>query len=494
MNKLLYLLLVLPLSGAAACLALPRGQRWARYLSITLTGVTLLIAGALAVLFDPTQAGLQFPGAIPWFPQLGIGLTVGMDGLTLTVVLLTAIVAFSGALLSRGLDRREREFHALYLALTGGAFGAFVTTNLFFFYFFAEFEVLCSYLLVAGWSRRPGHEVKRAAMQMSLFVAAGAVVTLLAFMVLGNWGRTFDLANLQDLAKWHPLPFPVQRILFLMLVGGFGVLLSVWPLHVWAPPAYVVAPTPVSMLSAGVMKQLGAYGLVRIALPLLPDAARWATPLLAVLAVVNILYGGILAWRQREWKALISYATISHAGYILLGLAAMNTTAMTGVVLMLYASGVGTALLFALAGYLEDQGGGDEIARYSGLARRAPVLGGLIVLGTLAASGLPAFAGFVSELSVLAGAWRDCSVVVRMAVAAGLFGLVLTATYMLQAVRQGVFGPPAEPVMKVLDLQPFRERLPYLLLLLTLLVPGLFPRLLSDGIARGLSTLIGGLP
>lgn len=487
MNTLLLMTVLLPLGTAVLLRAVP--ERIARGLSVAVTGLTLLLALILFAAFDRTVGRVQFCSSIPWLSEFGISFSVGLDGMSLVAVLLTALVAFAGALVSGGVQARQREFHALYLALVGGAFGAFITTNLFFFYFFAEFEVLCSYLLIAGWGRQAGKETERAAMQMTLFVAAGAVVTLLGFLVLASHGGTFDLGALKQALQEHPIPAGLQRTLFVMLLAGFGVLLSIWPLHVWAPPAYAAAPTPVSMLSAGVLKQLGAYGLLRFAVPLLPEGARWAVPYLAVLAIVNILYGGWIALRQRDWKLLISYGAISHAGYILLGIAAMNPVGQGGVVLMMFAGAVSVALLFALAGSLEEQAGTREVARFSGLAKRAPFLGGCLVLVALAAAGLPGFAGFVSEVMVLAGAWMEGPTILKVAAVAGAWGLVLTAVYMLGALRKGVAGPPDGDVMKVQDARSLKSRLPYLILLVALLVIGVFPRLLTDPVQRGLAVI-----
>jgi NADH-quinone oxidoreductase subunit M len=484
MSMLLFMIILLPFVAAVLLLAVP--ARLARGLSVAVTGLELLMGLVLFAAFDRTADGVQFYSWIPWLPQ--IAFSVGVDGMSLVAVLLTALVAFSGALVSGGIQTRQKEFYALYLALVGGAFGAFTTTNLFFFYFFAEFEVLCSYLLIAGWGRQGGKETDRAAMQMTVFVAAGAVLTLLAFLVIASHGQTFELGQLWRLDA-NPIPAPMQKVLFVMLLAGFGVLLSIWPLHVWAPPAYAAAPTPVSMLSAGVLKQLGAYGLLRFAVPLLPEGARWAVPYLAALAIVNILYGGWIALRQRDWKLLISYGAISHAGYILLGIAAMNPVGHGGVVLMMFAGAVSVALLFALAGNLEEQAGTREVARFSGLAKRAPFLAGCLVLAALAAAGLPGFAGFVSEVMVLAGAWLEGPTILRVAVVAGAWGLVLTAVYMLGALRKGVSGPPAGDVLKVQDARSLRSRLPYLILLSALLVVGIWPRLLTDPVQRSIAVV-----
>lgn len=490
MTTLLLMIVLIPLASAVLLLVLPGGARIARSQAITVTSLTLVFALVLFSAFDRTTGISQFCSSTPWLPEFGISFSFGLDGMSLVAVILTALVAFAGALVSGAVKSREREFYALYLALVGGAFGAFTTTSVFFFYFFAEFEVLCSYLLIVGWGRDEGEATHRAALQMTLFVAAGAVVTLLGFMVLAAHGGTFDLNGLHDALRANPISGSLQKTLFMLFLAGFGVLLSIWPLHVWAPPAYAAAPTPVSMLSAGVLKQLGAYGLLRFAVPLLPEGARWAMPTLAGLAMVTILYGGWIALRQRDWKLLISYGAISHAGYILLGIAALNPVGQGGVVLMMFAGAVSVALLFALVGTMEEQAGSREIVRFSGLARRAPFIGGCTVLAALAAAGVPGFAGFVSEVMVLAGAWRDGSMILRVAVVAGAWGLVLTAVYMLGALRVGIFGPPAVDILKVLDARSLKSRLPFLILLAALLAVGLCPRLLTDPVQRGVESVM----
>lgn len=483
MDVILLTTIVLPLMAALAVLVAPSG-RLARGIALAAIWGVMILTGVLGAGFVRDGAGIQFVWSLPWLPDFGIALSFGLDGVSLIAFLLTSLVALAGMLVCRDGAGRDREFYALYLALVGGALGAFASTSLFFFYFFAEFEVLCSYLLIAGWSREKPEVASKAALQMTLFVAAGAILTLLGFMVLYAYSGTFDLATMRDLLAAGPLSLRTQQTVFVLLLGGFGVLLSMWPLHAWAPPAYTAAPTPVSMLSAGVLKQLGAYGLLRFALPLLPAAAQWAMPALAVLAIVNILYGALIALRQTDWKMLVGYFAISHAGYVLLGVAAMNRLGLSGVVVMMYAGALSVALLFLAAGTVEEQAGTREITRFSGLARRAPFIGVCTVMAALAAAGLPGFAGFVSEVMVMAGAWQAGTGLARGAVAVGAWGLVLSAVYLLGAVRKGVFGPPAVDILKVMDARSFRQRLPFLILLIALLVVGVWPRLLTDPLRK----------
>lgn len=476
-----------PLAAALLMLLVPAASGGVcRRLAVAATGLTLALTAVLFGMFDRTADGLQFVSRLPWLPELGIDFGFGLDGLSLTAVSLTALVAFAGALAAADVRSRSREFYALYLTLVTGALGAFTATNLFFFYFFAEFEVLCIYLLIAGWGRLPegGDAAERAGLRMTLFVGAGAVLTLLGLLLLRQAGGTFDWAALLTASRSHPFPLAAQKAMAVLFVAGFGVMLSAWPLHVWAPPAYAAAPTAVSMFGAGVLKGIGAYGLLRIAAPLLPDGMRWCAPALAVVGMINILYGAWIALRQKDWKLLLGYASISHAGYLLLGVAAMNAVGWSGAAFMMLGGGLATALMFALVGAMEEQTGCRDVAAFGGLGRRAPFLGVCTVMAALALLGLPGFAGFVSEIMVVTGGWMEGSLLMRVAVVAAVWGLVLSAAYMLGAVRNGVYGPPDPAAPALADIRSIAGRLPYILLLAVLLAFGFQPRWMTDPIER----------
>ena len=489
MNDLLVITVLLPLAVVLMALFLsPVSGRLFRMIAQATTALTLVAALVLFAALDRSQPGVQFVSAYPW---LGDNLTfkLGLDGVSMLGFVLAALVGFAGTLLARDVQNREKEFYLLYLVLVGGALGAFAARNLFFFYFFMEFEVLVSYLLIAGWGRAgtPDDTVQRerAAMQLSIFAAASALLVLLGIIALFVWAPgSLDLDQQAAALQAHPLSAAAANWIGLLLVAGFGVLLSAWPLHSWAPPAYANAPTAVSMFSAGVLKQLGAYGLLRLVLPLL-SASVWPWgKLFAAVAVINILYLGWITLRQRDGKLLIAYASVSHAGYILLGLAAFNAVGGTGVAVMIFASGVVTALLFGLWGLLEARSGEREMAGYGGLARQLPFLGVALTMAVLAAVGLPGFVNFVSEILVLLGAWLQGELWMRLAVAAGVWGLVLTATYFLRAVRTICFGPVAGATLKVTGPQA-TEKAAVILLLAGLLITGVWPRLMTDGLRGG---------
>lgn len=500
MDDLLVITVLLPLAVAVMALFMPPvSGRLFRMIAQFTTGLTLLTSLVLFAAFDRTQAGVQFISTHPWLDEY-LTFKLGLDGISALGFLLAALVGFAGTLLARDVQTREKEFYLLYLVLVAGALGAFAARNLFFFYFFMEFEVLVSYLLIAGWGRAgvPDDTAQRehAAMQLSIFATASALLVLLGIIALFvRAPAALDLDQQAAALRVHPLSAIAANWIGLLLMLGFGVLLSAWPLHGWAPPAYAAAPTAVSMFSAGVLKQLGAYGLLRLALPLLPAATWPFGRLLAAAAVINILYLGWITLRQRDGKLLIAWASVSHAGYILLGLAAFNSIGGTGVALMIFASGVVTALLFGLWGLLEAQTGRRELADYGGLARHAPFLGVAFTMAVLAAVGLPGFVNFVSEILVLIGAWLQGGLGMRLAVTAGVWGLVLTATYFLRAVRTVCFGAVAGATGKIGGPHVV-EKIAIMLLLVALLAAGVWPRLMTDGLrgnVPGLGKPVAGL-
>ena len=304
MSDLLIITVLLPLAMALLGVTIPAvSGRLFRLIAQMTTGLTLLASLVLFASLNRAQAGVQFASTHDWLGDV-IKFTLGLDGVSALGFVLAALVGFAGTLLGRDVQRRQKEFHLLYLVLVAGALGAFAVRNLFFFYFFMEFEVLVAYIMIAGWGRtgEPDDAVQRerAALHLSLFASAGALLALLGIIALFSFAPgALDLDHQAAALQQTPLSAAAANVIVLLLVVGFGVLLSAWPLHVWAPPAYAAAPTALTMFSAGVLKQLAAYGLLRLALPLLPAAsAPLAARLLAAGAVMNILYLGWITLRQ----------------------------------------------------------------------------------------------------------------------------------------------------------------------------------------------------
>jgi NADH-quinone oxidoreductase subunit M len=271
-----------------------------------------------------------------------------------------------------------------------------------------------------------------------------------------------------------------QKWVFGCLLFGFGFLASMWPFHTWSPLGYAAAPTAASMMHAGVLKKLGAYGIIRLALPLLPEGARHWANLIAILACFNILYAGLTALTQKDWKFVIGYSSVSHMGYVLLGIATLNVIGVTGAVLLMFAHGVMAALTFSLIGFFYHQTHNRNVPDLSGLARKIPFIGVCMVMAVMASSGLPGFANFVSEVMVFIGAWKQGSTLFRIATICAVWGIVITATYLLWAMRTSFFGPFDEKWNMLRDAVTFRQKFPYALLIAVLLTVGFWPRLLTD--------------
>lgn len=483
MEILLATTILVPLGAAFLAFAVPANKPgWIRALAVSATGLSLLLALVLFAQFDRQNPDYQFVFAIPWIPALNLALKFGVDGISMTLLLLVSIVSFCGVLISHEIHERQKEYYILFLALTTGISGTFCTMDLFFFYFFYELAVIPMYLLIGVWGSLPpgkhGRTREYATMKLTLYLTAGAVLALVGLLTLYYaGGQTFDMVTLKNNLR---LSEDRQWWVFACLLFGFGFLASLFPFHTWSPLGYAAAPTAASMMHAGVLKKLGAYGIIRLALPLMPDGARAWVDLLAVLCIFNILYAGWAALTQRDWKFVIGYSSVSHMGYVLLGIATLNVIGVSGAVLLMFAHGVMAALTFSLIGWFYHQAHTRDVLELSGLARQLPFIGTCMVMAAMASSGLPGFANFASELMVFLGAWQQGTPLFRIATICAVWGIVVTATYLLWAVRSSFFGPLDERWKQLQDATSPWRRLPYVMLVAVLLVVGFWPRTLTD--------------
>ncbi|MBI1953415.1 MAG: NADH-quinone oxidoreductase subunit M [Candidatus Omnitrophica bacterium] len=471
-------ILLLPFLGAAALLGIPSHQvKWVRRIAAAATGIPLVLALFLAAAYSKAQGGFQWVDRIPWIRALGIHYQVGVDGISAVLVLLHALCSFTGVLISYRIKERVKEYYLFYLLLIGGVYGVFVSLDLFFFYLFYEMAVIPMFPLIGIWG---SGEKAYATMKLTLYLTAGAVLALVGLLSLYliSGIRSFDLIELSRYLAQNPIPGSFQRWLFPFLLIGFGVIAPMWPLHSWSPIGHAAAPSAVSMLHAGVLMKLGSYAILRVAVGLLPEGAYTWLPWVAGISIMNILYGGFVALAQKDIKFLIGYSSSSHMGYVLLGIACLNPLAVSGAVLLMFAHGLMTALAFAAVGHIYDQTHTRQIAEWGGLARQVPFIATAFVVSALASSGLPGFANFVAELLVFFGSWETY----RLPALAAVFGIVITAFYMLRAVRTGFFGPLNPRWAGLKDAAPF-ERLPYFILITALVIVGCFPSLLTDLIA-----------
>ncbi len=488
-------------SFLGAALALAAGARSAAMargvaLGTTLVGAALALQAAVG--FEPTR-GLQTLVQVPWVPSLGISYHLAADGISLALVVLTALAALAGVLFSWNVEERTGEFFALYLALIGGVYGVFLSADAFLFFVFYEIAIVPKYFLIANWGST---NREYGAMKLVLYSFAGSALVLagLLWAAAAAPGAGFGLAELARAAAGFA---PHQQLgMFALTFTGFAVLAGLFPFHTWAPTGHVAAPTAASMLLAGVVMKLGAYGCLRVAMATFPAGLEAFAPVIAWLAVAGILYAGLVALVQEDFKFVIGYSSVSHMGFVMLGLAAANPVAVGGAVLQMFSHGVIAGLLFAVVGrmvYERTHTRRLEDLRALPLHRLLPFAAVTFVLAGLASMGMPGFSGFPAELTILVGTWRTNPV--WALAAAG--GVLVAAAFTLRAVQVSFFGRPraaAEAPAEPLPPITLPEKLGALLLLGASVYVGLNPDSLLGWIRPALESplfraaLNGGAP
>jgi NADH-quinone oxidoreductase subunit M len=480
------LIVLAPLLGAVALLpASPRLDEIARPLGAVVSGATLLLTLTMAAGFDYSAAGrMQMQTDVAWAPALDLRFHLGVDGVSLPLVVLTALLTFLSLLYSVRIvpeAGRPRSFVALLLLLEVGMLGTFLALDLLLFFVFFEVVLIPMYFLIAGW----GSEGRRAAAyKFILYTLLGSAVMLLGFLVVYGQTGTLDMV---ELARRHGagISHSAQVVAFLAMLLGFGVKAPMWPLHTWLPDAHTAAPTVGSVLLAGVLLKMGTYGLVRVAVPVVPEGAERLAPYLGALAVVGIVYGSLACLAQRDLKRLIAYSSVGHMGFVLLGIATLTPTGINGALFGNVAHGLITGLLFFLAGAIKDRhhtSALDDLG--GGLYQRTPRLGALLAFGAVASLGLPGLAGFWGEMLAMFGAFDPAADLHRptfltyMAIAGA--GTVLTAAYLLVLVRRVCMGASPDRWRNALLLGDVSriEVTAWTPLVLLILVAGVWPALL----------------
>lgn len=487
--SLLTFIIFVPLLAAIGILFIPRDLRFGiRLVALASTLFTLLLGLILFLQFDGAAAveGYKFYQRTPWVAALGIHYEVGVDGINLGLVLMAVIVAFAAACVSHEIQSREKEYYFLLLLMTGGIIGAFSSLDLFFFYFFHELALVPTFIMIGVWGR--GLDKNYATFKITLYLSIGALLALVGLIgvYLQAGAESFSILDLQAAVGEVPISVASQHFLFPFLMFGFGILVSLWPFHTWAPLGYSAAPTATAMLHAGVLKKFGLYGLIRIALPLMPEGAQGWVGVLAWLCLGNILYVGWVAMRQRDLNYLIANSSVAHMGFVFLGIASLSLIGVTGAVFLMIAHGLLAALLFGLSGFLYHQTRSLDMAQMGGLLQRMPFLGAAFVMAMLAGCGVPGFANFAGEVMVLFGAWESLTGIVSWAVWGAL---VIGGVYMIRAIRNIWHGPMEEHWNQLVDANAWR-RVPFVLLLAALLVFGFFPGLLTNKIEASTRILL----
>jgi NADH-quinone oxidoreductase subunit M len=482
MEAALNLAIWLPFAAAIAIVLLPVARESnARWVALGASGITLVLAALLALSFSrlPATGAPQFVTNLPWIAQLRVSYFVGLDGLSLPMFILNAFLVFLAVLVSWNTSLRPRGYFALLMVLETAVSGVFASLDFFLFFLFWELELAPMFLLIGIWgsTRR-----EYAAMKFILYTVAGSAFMLVGILVLYFTApvRSFDMVYLAT-QQYAPA---VQSIVWLLLFIGFAVKIPIFPFHTWLPDAHTEAPTAISVLLAGVLLKMGAYGLLRANVGMLPDATRQFAMALAVLAVINVLYGALVAMMQSDLKRVIANSSISHMGYVVLGAAALTPMALEGAVFQMFAHGTITGLLFIMVGLVYDRTHTREISDLGGLAGRMPFIAVTFIVAALASLGLPGLAGFVAEFLVFVGsfpAWRWATII-------AVFTIVVTAGYMLWLLERVFFGPERPQWTRLGDASRL-EVATVGALLAVIVIVGVFPTLLASIIVPSVSAI-----
>ena len=453
----------------------------ARKTALAASALTFAAALFLLATFADSERDFQHVTSFTISPDWRLSFTTGIDGLSLIMVLLATIVTLAAVWFTGTVERYENAFYACLLFISGGAIGAFASIDLFFFYAFHELALIPTFLLIGIWGS--GNRVA-AAWKITIYLAIGSFILLLGLILLYQSvpaaSRTFDIRVLQTAASAGQITADAQRHIYLLLLIGFGILVSLFPFHTWAPEAYASAPAPAAMLHAGVLKKFGLYGLLRLAVPLLPEGARHWTNLLVILLLGNIIYVGLVTIAQKRLDWMLGYSSVMHMGYIFLGIASAGILGVTGAAVLMFAHGLSIALLFALAGELRQRTGTLVFDELGGLAKVMPFAGLAFGFGAFAAVGLPGLANFAGEIMIFFGAFRngwvmDSLHLFQIATVLALWGVVISTVYMLRAYRKTFMGTISEQRTQLLDLRPALH-VPVALLVGALLCYGFFPQ------------------
>ncbi len=519
-QHILVLILFFPVLTAGVVLLIPKDQLKAiRWTAIGGSLISFLLTLLLWSRFNPAQSGYQFEDQFNWYPALNSSFHLGIDGLSLTMVLLTTLLMPLALLASHNITDRVKAYMFLFLLLETGMLGVFMTIDLLIFFVFWEVGLVPMYFLINQWGSEKGErEIWKgqkvqarnyASLKFIIYTMGGSLGLLLAIQLLASLFHTFDLPELY--ARWNALKgtilgLPVETVktvAFWAFVIAFAVKVPVWPFHTWLPDAHTEAPTAGSMILAGVMLKLGAYGFLRLVLPLYPaESARYAG-WLAFLAVMAIVFGAFAAYGQKDFKRLVAYSSVNHMGFVLLGIAAAakigfgssdaaldlsKNIALNGAVLQMFNHGLSAAGMFFLVGVIYERSHTRNLDDYGGLFPLVPIYGGILIFTSLASLGLPGLNGFISEFLVVRGSWPVLTVYTAIA----MIGLLFTGAYILKALKQVLHGPLNEHWAagehKLSEINP-REIVVMAPLLALILVIGIYPAWILDVINRAMMTL-----
>lgn len=467
--------------------------------TVMATGASLLLGLAVTTVImylgertNGNTAEMLFQADMVWFAPLNIHYAVGVDGISVAMLLLSAIIVFTGTFASWRMNMLQKEYFMWFCLLSTGVFGFFISVDLFTMFMFYEVALIPMYLLIGVWG---SGRKEYAAMKLTLMLMGGS-----AFLLVGILGIYFHSApaggtytmNLLEIAGYH-IPEAAQRLFFPLTFVGFGVLGALFPFHTWSPDGHASAPTAVSMLNAGVLMKLGGYGCFRVAIYLMPEAAKELSWIFIILTGISVVYGAYSAIVQKDLKYINAYSSVSHCGLVLFAILMLNQTAITGAVLQMLSHGLMTALFFALIGMIYSRTHTRMITEMGGLMRIVPFLGVCYVIAGLASLGLPGLSGFVAEMTVFVGAFEHADVFHRVMTIIAATSIVITAVYILRVVGKLLYGSVVNPVHLTLKDATWDERFAVICLIIAVAGIGLAPLWISDMINGSVLPVIGKL-
>ena len=502
MNYLLSWIIWLPIVGMLAIAFIPRDKsELIKQISAVVSGLQLLLAIYLWSIFDQSVGTFQLMERAEWIPSFNITYILGVDGLSLPMVFLMALIGFIGVFVSWNIDKAVKGYFSLFLLLNTGVMGVFLALDFFLFYIFWEVMLLPMYFLIGIWG---GPQREYAAIKFFLYTLAGSVLMLIAILALYfTCGNTFDMLLLMERAPdtlsgelWWGMS--TIKVIWVLLFIGFAIKVPVFPFHTWLPLAHVEAPTAISVILAGVLLKLGVYGMLRINYTMLPDGVFWFAGALAVLGLINVIWGAMCALAQKDLKKLVAYSSVNHMGYTLIGMAAVIAASemsidslvsaqagLGGAVFQMFNHGTISAMLFILVGVIYDRAHHRDIEGFGGLASQMPIYTAFVAIAFFAGLGLPGFSGFISEAMIFIGAFP----VFRTMVIISTIGILLNAAYFLWAFQRMFFGKLNEKYTKLEDINK-RELFTVIPLLVITIFLGVYPRPFLDMIKETMNVLI----
>jgi NADH-quinone oxidoreductase subunit M len=481
----LSVLLFIPLLTAIAILLVrnPNQVRWVAFIgsAIQFVFTFLLLYAFYSERMNGNTEQMIFVQQYNWFPAWGISYHIGVDGISVAMILLTAFIVIAGVLVSWNVQYLTKEFYFLLILLSAGAYGFFLSLDLFILFFFLEIAVIPKYLLIGIWG---SGKKEYSANKLALMLMGGSalvLVGLLGIYFTAGPERTFDLMRLSQL---H-IPIETQKIFFPLLFVGFGVFTALFPFHTWVPDGHSSAPTAGSMFLAGISMKLGSYGCLRVATWLMPDAAKEYAPVIILLSAIAILYGAFATMMQKDLKYINAYSSVSHCGFILLGIGMLTKTAITGAVMQMVSHGLMTALFFAVIGMIYERTHTRNVNEMGGLMKMMPFISTVFFIAGFCSLGLPGFSGFVAEMTIFMGSWQNTGIFYRVATVAACMSIVVTAVYILRAIGQTVMGPIKNQSYLQLKDASWNEKLAAIILILGIIAIGIAPFWLNNLVSPG---------